>query len=88
MHSKIICRALNLDCRQLHLDGNMEKMKAAKREYKDKVEYEVVSPEARFLMTSHHPTKTVDDMIREFKLETMTAYDARARRVRDKALAK
>jgi carbon-nitrogen hydrolase len=85
IHWLTIAETLNLDCRQCHLDGNMDKMREAKRKYKDKIEYDLASPEGRFLMTSHHPKRSIDDIIEEFGFETMDAYDARARRVRAKA---
>ena len=77
---------LNLDCQVLHLDYNEKKFSAIEKKYGRTVTFEVLSPEALFLLTCHHPRKSVDDIIREFGLETRQAYYSRARRTRKKHL--
>ena len=86
MHQQIKTTTLNLDCRVLHLDDNMKKFPAIEKKYGRLIEIDVLSPEAIFLLTSHHPRKSVDDIIKEFKLETRQAYYARTRRARNRSL--
>jgi hypothetical protein len=47
---------------------------------------EVFSPEAVYFISSLHPEKSVDDMIKEFNIETYDAYRDRARAERKKYL--
>ncbi len=84
-YNRIISRQINLDCRVLHLDFNSEKLEAIKKAYGARVEFEVASPEGVFLLISND-TKTSDDVMSEFDLETRTNYFRRAERIRDRAL--
>ena len=79
---------IDLDCRILHLDYNLAVMDKVKKKYGDKVEMEVASPEAVFLMTCRHARKSVDDVIGEFNMETYDRYKQRALRVREAGLRK
>jgi len=86
LHWPYVTVDIDLDCRILHLDYNMPLMDKAKKKYGDQVAMEIASPEAVFLMTCRHPRKSVDDIIREFKMETYDRYKQRALRVRDRSL--
>ena len=88
VHGRVIVRTLNLDMEVLHLDYNAEKLDDLKAKYGPDVELEIASPETRFLLSSHHPTVTAGDMIREFELESVADYFDRANRIRSEALAK
>ncbi len=82
----VICR-INLDCLVAHLDYNHEKLAALKQHYGSDAEMEISQPEGRFLLTCHRPDMSVRDWVREFDLEPLDAYFARARQERAKALA-
>lgn len=87
-YNRTISRQINLDCRLLHLDFNSEKLESVKKAYGARVEFEVASPEGIFLLASSDPSKTSDDIIKEFSLETRSAYFNRAERIRRDALKK
>lgn len=87
VHGRVIARTLNLDKEVLHLDYNAEKLDDLKTKYGPDVELEIASPEAVFLLSSHHPRATARDMIREFELEPVADYFDRANRIRTEALA-
>ena len=86
VYARLITRTLNLDCALLHLNYNHEKLKAVKEKYGPLVELEICGPEAVFLMSSHHPEVTVDEMIAEFEMERARDYFDRARAERKKRL--
>lgn len=90
MHAQVIFRKINLDCRVLHIDYNNanDKIHALKAKYKHQVQVDVSGPEAVYLVTSLHPKKSINDMIREFKLETVDDYFNRSRAMRRKFLSK
>jgi beta-ureidopropionase len=85
-YQKILSRVLNLDRRVLHIDENERQWAAIKAKYGAGVEVDVASPEAVFALVSHLPAITVDDLIREFALETRTEYFDRSNRVREEGL--
>jgi len=87
-YAHIQTRRLNLDYQVLHIDYNVERVDAVKRKYGPAVEIETASPEAMYLLTSHHPRRSAEQIVREFKLETVDAYFARADRIRGKRLQK
>ena len=81
-YQRTITRTINLDYAVLHLDSNHEKFRAIRKKYGSQVGIEVLSPEALFLLTSDHPDRSVEDIIREFELERLDDYFDRSRRVR------
>lgn len=85
-HQLIISRTINLDMCVLHLDYNYDKFDAIKQRYRSGVELEVATPEAKFMLISHMPEVTADDIVREFELEPLRDYFIRANRVRQRAL--
>jgi len=82
----VSCR-INLDCVVAHLDYNYEKLPELKKRYGADAEVEIAQPEGRFLLTCNRTDMTVWDWVREFGLETIDDYFARARRERAKVLA-
>jgi len=86
MYCPIISRRINLDSAVLHIDYNHRQYDAMKAKYGDQIQLDILAPEAVFMLTCDHPTKTVRDIIREFDLELRTDYFARANRVREAAL--
>jgi predicted amidohydrolase len=85
-YQKILARTVNLDRRVLHIDENHLQWPAIKAKYGAGVEIDVATPEAAFALVSHLPEVTVDDIIREFALETRADYFQRANAVREEAL--
>ncbi len=85
-YEPIISRRVNLDYADMHIDENHRQWDAIKAKYGDAVEFDILSPEARFVMYSHHPDLSVDDIIAEFSLETSRDYFARSNLRREEAL--
>jgi predicted amidohydrolase len=85
-YEPIISRRVNLDYADMHIDENHRHWDAIRAKYGDAVELDILSPEARFVLYSHHPTVTVTDIIAEFSLETTREYFARANLRREEAL--
>lgn len=86
VYSRIITKTVNLDAAVLHLDTNHLQFDAIAAKYGAQVEIDVIAPEGIFLLTCHHPRKTADQIVREFKMETLDDYFGRARKVRNKAV--
>ena len=85
-YQPINVKTINLDYAVLHLDYNHLKLPAIKEQYGEGVSWDVTRPEAIFCMYSHLDDTTCRDIIREFELETRTAYFRRANRTRTAAL--
>lgn len=79
---------INLDCRVIHIDFNRLKMPALKAKYKKLVQVDTAGEEGVYLLTSLHPKVGVDQMIREFEMETLDDYFQRSRRKRARLLAR
>jgi hypothetical protein len=77
---------VNLDREVFHLDYNQDRFPAIREKYGPDVEIEVHQPEAFFLLTSRRPGLTVEQVAREFKLETLREYMARSVKAREEAL--
>ena len=86
MYGKIIFSKINLDSKIVHIDYNQEKVAELKKKYKEYVKIDAASPEAVYFLSSVHPKKSIEDMIKEFKIETIDEYFLRARRERKKYL--
>ena len=82
----IISRVVNLDFELLHIDYNNEKWDEMRDKYGQGIEIDVATPEAIFALYSNRKDVTVKDIIREFQLETLDEYFARANIIRQKAL--
>ena len=85
-YGRTIFAQVNLDCQVVHIDYNNRRIPDLKKTYGPLVKIETFSPEAVYLLTSLHPEKSVQDMIREFEIETLDAYLDRARAAQKKHL--
>ncbi|HOE10491.1 MAG TPA: carbon-nitrogen hydrolase family protein [bacterium] len=83
-----ITKTINLDYAVLHLDYNHAKTAEIHKKFGPSVEMEVHSPEGRYMLTSNHPDKSVNEIIQEFELERLDDYFNRARKVREEYLSK
>jgi predicted amidohydrolase len=70
--------AVNLDCRLAHLDYNGGRLKALKAKYGPKVTIRDPGYLGSVLITSEDQKISVDDMIKEFDIELLDDYMARA----------
>lgn len=77
---------LNVDREVYHLDYNQLKFPALKAKYGPDVHIEVHQPEAYFLLTSRRPGLTVEQIAKEFQLEPVRDYLARAVKMREEHL--
>jgi|GEM_PF-339940 len=66
-----------------HLDYNQDKFPAIREKYAPDVDIDVWEPEGVFLLASRRPELTVEDIAREFGLETLRDYLARSVRMRN-----
>lgn len=85
-YGRIIFTKINLDSQIVHIDYNPQRVADMKKKYQENVQIEVASPEAVYFISSLHPEKSVQDMMREFGVETLDEYLNRARRERKKYL--
>ena len=69
---------INLDFKVVHLDENWGKLQAAKNKYGQGVTMFDPGHVGAVLLTSEMPDKTIDEIIREFKIETWDEYYARS----------
>ncbi|MBN1395636.1 MAG: carbon-nitrogen hydrolase family protein [Pirellulales bacterium] len=83
-NAPVIFSRINLDCRVIHVDYNRDRVRRMKQKYGPLVKVDSASREALFLISSQHPEKSIDDMIREFEIEDYDAYMDRSRRERQK----
>ena len=83
----LLTLSLDLDRRVLHHDYNLERLPALFHQYGEGAAFaEHIEQECLVVFGSQLPGKSSDDLIREFNLETMRDYLARARRDRKLAL--
>ena len=69
---------INLDCRLVHIDYNVVKLKELKQKYGDGVTIFDPGQIAALLVSSEDENISVDEMINEFKIEVLDDYMARA----------
>ncbi len=69
---------VNLDCRLAHLDYNWSRLRALKATYGPKVTIKDPGFLGSVLITSEHETVTASEMVREFEIELLDDYMARA----------
>ena len=69
---------VNLDCRLAHLDYNWGRLKALKSKYGPKVTIKDPGYLGSVLVASEHDEISVDEMIKEFEIELLDDYMARA----------
>jgi predicted amidohydrolase len=77
---------VNADREVFHLDFNEDRFPALRDRYGPDIDIEVHQPEAFFLLSSRRLGLSVEEIAREFKLETLRAYLARSAAQRDKHL--
>jgi predicted amidohydrolase len=75
---------INLDRKLIHRDNNMEKMLALKKKYKDEVTIKDPGFLDVVLLSSNSDKLTVDDMMKEFDIESFTSYVNRSSEYRYK----
>ena len=86
MYGRIIFSKINLDSKVIHIDYNQDRVAKVKKKYKEYVKVDVASPEAIYFLSSLHPKRTISEMVKEFKIETVDEYFVRARKERKKYL--
>ncbi len=69
---------VNLDSALVHLDGNWGRLRDLKKKYGPQVTVADPGYLGAVLISSEHPTITVDDMIEEFKIERLDDYMKRS----------
>ncbi|MFL5245938.1 MAG: carbon-nitrogen hydrolase family protein [Gemmataceae bacterium] len=77
---------VNLDREVFHLDFNENQFPALREKYGPDIGIDVHQPEALFLLASRRSGLSVEQIAKEFKLETLRDYLARSERMRDKHL--
>jgi hypothetical protein len=75
---------VNLDCELAHLDYNWERLRKLKAKYGPKVKISDPGCLGSVLISSEDETISVDDMIKEFQIELLDDYFARALAYRHK----
>jgi hypothetical protein len=77
-----VTATVNLNCKVIHLDENWEKIQAVKNKYGRGVTVFDPGHVGAVLLTSEMPEKSIDSVIKEFKIETWDEYYARCLRHR------
>lgn len=77
---------INTDREVFHLDQNQNKFPELLRKFGPDIAIEVYQPEAFFTLASLSPDFTVEDIIRDYKLETLRDYLARSKAFREKRM--
>lgn len=85
-YGRIIFARINLDSQIVHIDNHVQKTRDLKRKYTDRVQIETASPEAVYFLSSSHPDKSIQDMMKEFGIVTLDEYLARSRALRERRL--
>jgi predicted amidohydrolase len=79
---------INVNRELYHLDDNQLKFPAMRAKYGPDVELDIHEPEGYFLMSTRKPELPVEDVAREFGLETLRDYLARSVRIRQEKLGR
>src|SRR5262245_20650563 len=78
---------VNVDRELFHLNDNQEKFHAIRKKYgPSAVDIDILQPEACCLLASRRPDVTIEQIIRDFKLEPLRDYLARSVAKREHAL--
>lgn len=77
---------INADRELYHLDYNQNKFSAIRDKYGPEVDIEVHQPEAFFLLANRRAGLTVEQIAKEFSLETLRDYLARSTKQREERL--
>ena len=70
MFTPALTQTMELDSAVFHLSGNLQKVEAIKRKYKDAVEFEIHRSEGMMIMRASGQDIFVQKLIEEFKLQT------------------
>jgi len=73
---------VNLDCKAYHLDLNQAKLGDIQSKYGAGVQFEIMRPEATFVLSSLMDEVSIEDIEAEFELEDLWTYYDRARGIR------
>ena len=79
---------VNLDRELFHLDFNQNKFADLRTKYGRDIDIEVHQPEAFFLLASRREGLTVEQIAKEFQLETLRDYLARSVKLREDTFAR
>jgi len=74
---------VNIDSKLIHIDYNIEKFKAIKKKYKDKVIIDDTGYLGSVMMYNESDDCTIDDICDEFDIELLDVYFDRSRKKRD-----
>lgn len=77
---------INVDRELYHLDFNQDKFVAMREKYGPEIEIEVHQPEAFFLLACRRAGLSVEDLAKEFQLETLREYLSRSVKMREEHL--
>jgi predicted amidohydrolase len=77
---------VNVDRELFHLDFNQDKFAALRAKYGPDIDIEVHQPEAYFLLASRRDGLNVEQLAKEFQLETLRDYLSRSARLREEHL--
>jgi predicted amidohydrolase len=69
-----VTAAVNLDCKVVHLDYNMEKIRQAKKKYKKHLTVHDPGNVATVLLTCESENMNICDILKEFEIETYDQY--------------
>lgn len=79
-----VTEKINLDYAVCHLDYNIDKFKAAKEKYGDKINIHIPGNLGSALLTSETEEFEIKDVIKEFEIELLDDYMKRSREHREK----
>jgi hypothetical protein len=77
-YSHFVTKTINLDYKVVHLDENWSKISALKKKYGQGVSFFDPGHVGAVLLTSEMPNKSMDEIVREFKIESWDEYYARS----------
>ena len=81
-----VTAVINLDYRLLHLDGNWEKISAARQKYGSAISVTDPGLLGSVMLTSESDEFSAEDVVREFGIEPLDDYFARARQNRQQRM--
>ena len=85
-HHPLITSDINLNYCICHLNGHLEKLKRIKAIYGDTVQIEIITSDAKCMITLNRPDLHIKEIILKFELEIFNHYLDRAKLVKAKAL--
>ena len=76
---RTFCEKVNTNCRVVHLDFNWDKLMAARSKYGRDLRIDTAGSVGAITLYSENPAIPIDDIIKEFEIETWDQYYARSR---------